>query len=178
VLTGDEIFEQDSKDYRTQILKVIAEKPDAILLDPQTSVSGGLLAKQVRELGFDIPLIGNFVYSGGSALEGAGDAVEGLVFIDVMTLTNEKSQKFLAKYKARYNVLESDYEAGSKYDDVYLIANAIKKVGYDGEKIRDYLYEIRFSGTLGEYYFDEDGEIKGADLWAEKEIINGEVIQR
>jgi branched-chain amino acid transport system substrate-binding protein len=176
-LAGDEVFEQDSKDFRTQILKVKAEKPEAILLNPQTGISGGLLAKQVRELGIDLPLIGNFVFSGNDALSGAGDALEGMVFIDVAALKGEKAQIFLEKYKVRFGHMESDYEAGSKYDDVYLIANAIKKVGYDGEAIRDYLYSVKFSGTLGEYYFDENGDINGADLWAEKRIENRKVMQ-
>ena len=53
---------------------------------------------------------------------------------------------------------------GSAYDDVYIAAECLKKTGddQDADGFRDCLYEITWSGAIGDNYsFDEDGEAVG-----------------
>ena len=53
---------------------------------------------------------------------------------------------------------------GSAYDNVYIAAECLKQTGddQDADGFRDCLYEITWSGTIGENYsFDEKGEVVG-----------------
>ena len=51
----EESYSTDVTDFRSQLTKLIAEEPDALLFAAQAEFSGGTLVKQVRELGYDGP---------------------------------------------------------------------------------------------------------------------------
>ena len=51
--------------------------------------------------------------------------------------------------------------ASTCYDAVYIIKEAIEKVGYDADKIKDYLYAIKDrKGLAGTLNFDANGDPK------------------
>lgn len=48
------------------------------------------------------------------------------------------------------------------YDAPYLLEDAIKNVGYDAEKIKNYFYSIKnYEGTSGIISFDKNGDSLG-----------------
>ena len=53
---------------------------------------------------------------------------------------------------------------GSAYDDVHITAECLRRTGddQDADAFRDCLYEITWSGAIGDNYsFDENGEVVG-----------------
>jgi len=174
----DEVFEMNSKDYRTQITKIKYSDADVIFLNPQSGVSGGLAARQIRELEVNLPIYSSFVWSSSDALEAAGDASEGVIFFDIPKLDpdNKKASAFIEKYTTTYGDPASDYEAGARYDSVYIIADALKICAEDTDCIKDYLYSIKdYYGTIGHYHFDSKGDFVGAKL-TPNQIRNGKVV--
>ncbi len=152
-------------DFRSQLTKLIAANPDALHLAPQSEFSAGTIIKQARELGFEGPIYAETVSVGTTALEIAGDAATGMKAITAdLDPDNEKAQEVLANFRARYNYVTLPWHLGSAYDDVYIAAECLKqtKDDQDADGFRDCMYEITWSGAIGDdYSFDSDGEVVG-----------------
>ena len=177
-IVSDELFGLGEKDYRTQLIKIKASNPDLIFLNPQSGVTGGLAAKQIREMKIDVPIFSTWVFSGEDALKAAGSAAEGIIFEDVpvLNLENPKAKIFLEKYIARYGKPANDWDAGASYDRVYIMRDALKKCGENTECIRDYLYGLEeYDGVIGKYKFDRNGDVVGIGF-AIKKIVNGKLV--
>lgn len=177
-VVSDENYNTEQTDFKTIITKTLAANPDAILIDPQET-SGGLVAKQLKELGYNGPLYGNVIFAGEELLEKYGDSIEGIYFSDASGLdpeSNDKANSFLESYEAKYDKKpDFDYYAGARYDSMYLLAEAIEAVGYDSEKIRDYLYDLdNFDGVLGSFSFDENGDVAGI-TFEDRQVVNNKV---
>ena len=78
--------------------------------------------------------------------------------------TNAKSQEVLANFRERYDYITLPWHLGSAYDDVYIAAECLRQTGddQDADGFRDCLYDITWSGAIGNNYsFDENGEVVG-----------------
>jgi len=174
-VVADEIYSSDSKDYRSQLTKIKSAHPDAIFFDAQTGISGGLAVKQAKELGIDANYFGHFVFSSPDAFANGGEALNGMFFVDAPGLSesNPKSILFMQKYLEKYPKPASDYQAGARYDSVFIIKNAIESCKMvNTECIRDYLYNLpQYSGTIGTYHFDSNGDEIGVGF-AVKQIVD------
>ncbi|MDE2968586.1 MAG: hypothetical protein OXT51_00565, partial [Chloroflexota bacterium] len=70
----------------------------------------------------------------------------------------------VSNFRARYDYVTLPWHLGSAYDDVYIVAECLKQTDddQDADGMRDCLYEITWSGAIGENYsFDEKGEVVG-----------------
>ena len=164
-VVGEERYSSDVIDFRSQLTKLFGENPDALHVAAQSESSGGTIVKQARELGYDGPIYSEVVPVGATALEIAGDAATGLKAITAeLDPANDKAQQVLSNFKARYEYVTLPWYLGSAYDDVYLASECLKQTGddQDADGFRDCLYEINWSGTIGDgYTFDENGEVVG-----------------
>ena len=160
-----EAYSSDVTDFRTQLTKLIGESPDAIHVAAQSEFTGGTIVKQLRELGFSGPIYGESVVSGTQALEIAGDAADGLkAIIPNPNLDTERGREFLSSFRERYGFVTLPWFLGSAYDNVYIAAECLKQTGddQDADGFRDCLYDLTFSGAIGDdYSFDEKGEVVG-----------------
>ena len=164
-VAAEERYGSDTTDFRTQLTKLIGENPDALLIAAQSEFTGGTIIKQVRELGYEGPIYADIVPVGATALEIAGDAATGTkaVLTDISP-NNAKGQEVLANFRARYDYVTLAWFLGSGYDTVYITAECLKQTGddQDADGMRDCLYNITWTGAIGENYtFDENGEVVG-----------------
>jgi len=133
-------------DYYTHLTKVIAGKPDAILLIG-ASEPAALIIKQARELGFK----GKFILGDQAKL----DEMEKVVSIDKMEGTIavtplhhrpiKDAPAFSKAYKKRFGEAEiTTFESASHYETVYLLAYAMEIAGTtsDVRKIRAALPQV------------------------------------
>ena len=70
----------------------------------------------------------------------------------------------ITSFRAKYEYVTLPWYIGSAYDDVYITAECLKKTGddQDADGFRDCLYEITWSGSIGDNYsFDANGEVVG-----------------
>ncbi len=160
-----ERFSSDITDFRSQLTKLFAAEPDALHIAPQSEFAAGTIIKQARELGYQGPIYGETITVGATALEIAGEAATG---VKAITATpdpnNEKAQEVLANFRERYDYITLPWHLGSAYDDVYITAECLSRTkdDQDADGFRDCLYEITWSGALGDdYSFDEKGEVVG-----------------
>ena len=164
-IVAEERYASDITDFRTQLTKIIGANPDAIHIAAQAEFSGGTVVKQVRELGYEGPLYSEIVPVGATALEVAGEAATGLKAITAeLDPNNPKAVEVLENFRARYDYVTLPWYLASGYDDVYITAECLKQTGddQDADGFRDCLYNITWSGAIGENYsFDDQGEVVG-----------------
>ena len=164
-ISAEERFASDVTDFRTQLIKLFEADPDALHISPQSEFAAGTIMKQAREVGFKGPIYAETVSVGTTALEIAGDAATGMKAITAdLDPDNEKAQEVLANFRERYNYVTLPWHLGSAYDDVYIAAECLKQTNddQDADGFRDCMYEITWSGAIGDdYSFDSDGEVVG-----------------
>ncbi len=164
-VVAEERYPSDTTDFRTQLTKLIGENPDALHVAAQAEFAGGTIVKQVRELGYEGPIYSDVVVVGATALAISGDAATGVKAITAdLDPANNKAKDVVANFKKKYDYVTLPWYLGSAYDDVYITAECLKKTGddQDADGFRDCLYDITWSGAIGESYtFDDKGEVVG-----------------
>ena len=162
---GEERYSSDVTDFRSQLTKLLGANPDGLHVAAQSEFTGGTILKQARELGYDGPIYSEVVAAGTTALEIAGDAATGLqAVIPNPDLDTAVGRDFLARFRARYGYVTLAWFLGSAYDTVNITAECLGRIGddQDADGFKDCLYEINWSGAIGDSYgFDENGEVIG-----------------
>ena len=176
-IVADETYNPEDTDFRTQVTKVKAANPDVVYLVPQTKAKGVLLVKQTKEAGINKQLLTAEVMIGRDVVKENAADVDGMIGIEQKFDDNApKAAPLLARYKQDTKE-DAPFPAfmSSAYDIVYLISDAIAKNGYDGEKIRDYLYAVKdYDGAVGKVSIDENGDV--VLDFSVKQIKNGKLV--
>ena len=165
VVAQEAYASSDVTDFRTQLSKLFDAEPDALHLAPQSEFAAGVIIKQARELGYQGPIYAETISVGTTALEIAGDSATGMKAITAdLHPDNAKAQEVLANFRERYEYITLPWHLGSAYDNVYIAAECLKRTGddQDADGFRDCMYEITWSGAIGnDYSFDANGEVVG-----------------
>jgi len=159
-ILSEEIYAESDTDFRTQLAKIKEKRPEGVyVLGVPESI--GQILKQAKEIGLNVQFLSNNVESA-KLLEIAGEAANGLIFPIPYYDPNSplpRIKEFEKKYFKRFN-RHSDLFAALGYDAVYIIKYAIETGGYDGEKIKNALYNLKnFQGVAGVISFDENGDV-------------------
>jgi len=181
-VVADETYMAESKDFRSSLIKFKNAHPDAIFYNPQVGLTGGLSVKQASDIGLRLPAYGNYAFGTTDALTAGKNSLNGLKFSDLPGLSkdNTKAVEFLTKYTAKFSTPASDYEAGARYDSIYILKFALEDCGgIDTNCIKSRLYSMsNYNGTIGKYKFDHNGDIEGIKFNIKKVIDaeKGEII--
>jgi len=146
-----------TKDYSAILTNVKQSGADSIFIGGLYT-EGALIAKQMQQLGLKLPVYGTDGLYEKSLIDLGGEAVEGWRTSGLFLPTdqNEALQAFIKSYTTAYDSTPGTY-AALHYDAMKLLAEAIKDVGTDHEKIQAYLADIPkpFIGVTGSVTFDE-----------------------
>jgi branched-chain amino acid transport system substrate-binding protein len=157
-LVATESYSKGDSDFRTQLSKLNARKPDLFVLSSLVGEAIPIL-QQAREIGITAPIVGGNGFNSPNVVANAKEAAEGLIvgaawFIDS---TAPKSRAFVASYRKKYGS-DPDQFAAQAYDGLYIMATAIKNAGTaDRAAIRDALAKVHaLDCALGSFSFDEN----------------------
>src|SRR5512145_591832 len=102
-IVADERYTSGDIEFRAQLTTIRAANPDAIFV-PGYYTELGLVAKQARELGIAVPLLGGDGWDSAKTLEIGGSAVEGYYFSNHYAADSDspKVQEFVRRYEAKY----------------------------------------------------------------------------
>lgn len=134
-IIGQKDVDPTESDFRTILTQIKAAKPDSLLLMTLPGTVG-VLAKQARELGINVPLFATGVFEDQGAINTSAGALEGQWFVSPAV-----TQDFIDKYKALYGKVPGR-EAGNGYDAVMILAQAIEYAGNDAVKANDFLHQM------------------------------------
>ncbi len=157
-----EKFVSGETDFRSQLTKIKNSESRFVYLVPQHPSTGAELIKQFRELKISQKPIGNEYYSDKSLLSVARGAANGVEFYVASNPSGKKTDEFTEKYKNEYgvdvNILQYTPNA---YDVLYILKEAIERVGYDNNEIGRYVRSVEnYEGAGGTYSFYETGDVE------------------
>ena len=164
------------KDFNGVINKVKTSKPDVIYFGGLYA-EGGLIIKQAREKGIDVPIMGGDGLDSSGLVEIAGDKVANTFITSVAgdSTATEEGKKFVADYKAKFNKNAESYSVYG-YDAMGVmllgIENAIKENGDKlptKEKVAEAVRAVKdYKGTLTEVSFNDKGDNEKAKVFLYK----------
>ena len=160
----DESFDAKDTDMTVQLTKIRQAGPDAIVCWG-TNPGPAVVAKNVKQLGIDVPLYQSHGVASPKFIELAGDAAEGIllpagkILVADLLPENDPQKKvlidYITAYESRYKDPVSGF-GGYAYDGVNLLAQALKGTGGDKAKIRQNLENIKgFVGISGTFNFSK-----------------------
>ncbi|HBI25900.1 MAG: Extracellular ligand-binding receptor [Candidatus Wolfebacteria bacterium GW2011_GWC2_39_22] len=156
-----EEFQPNTTDFRTIAAKIKGENLEAVLVASQTGISGGNLIKQMKSLGINAPVFSDFLLVLNGDVKKILGSFEGIYFADPSyNADNAGLKDFLAAYKVKYGKEPVvPFHSAATYDDVQLLATAIKAVGDDSVKVHDWLKANvkSYKGFMGTYSIDQNG---------------------
>jgi branched-chain amino acid transport system substrate-binding protein len=151
IVAKESYTEKQDVDFRSQLTKIKNANPEGIFCSGYYT-EAGLIAKQARELGITVPLMGGDGWDSDQTVKIGGPAVDGCYFSNHYSAEEDRPEikAFVDAYKRRYNKVP-DAMAILAYDSMKLMADAINRAGStDGAKIRDALAATKdFPGASG-----------------------------
>jgi branched-chain amino acid transport system substrate-binding protein len=161
-IVADERYTSGDIEFRAQLTTVRAAQPDAIFV-PGYYTEVGLIAKQARELGIDVPMLGGDGWDSEKTLEIGGAAVEGYYFSTHYSADAEspKVQEFVKRYREQFGSVP-DAMAALGYDTAHILTDALRRAGSsEGAKLRDAIADTRdFDGVTGTISIDGERNAK------------------
>lgn len=147
-----ENYQSDDTDFKGQLTQIRAKNPDGIFI-PGYYTGVGLIARQARQLGIKVPLMGGDGWESPKLVEIGKDAVQGSYFSTHFTAesTDPFVQEFVKRYKARYEGEVPDGLAAAGYDAALVLIDAMEKAPeLTPQAIRDQLAKTKdFKGVTG-----------------------------
>lgn len=169
-----EAFELNASDFRTQLSKIQAAKPDLIYIVGYNEL--GELVKQIQELRIQSLVFASSVFNTPEILQITGSSADGVVFTNLTNPESPTRKHFLQIYKEAYQD-EATYLVDTAYDAVYALEKALRGRSLENiQEIKDALYDVEFEGASSDIAFGEYGD----PIRASYNILtvkNGEVVK-
>ncbi len=177
-IVGEQSYSSGDQDFRPQLTALKAKSPQAIYL-PGYYTEAGLIARQARELGITVPILGGDGWESDQLIGIGGPALEGCYYSNHFAVDNPdpRLQDFLKKHRAKYgndpnaitglaydaaNVLFQSLGKLQESDPATFAALASAKAGTDErkaaeKKLRDIIATTtNFAGVTGNITLDEN----------------------
>lgn len=157
-IVGEQSYSSGDQDFKAQLTSIRASNPEAIFV-PGYYNEVGLIARQARELGITVPIMGGDGWDSPTLTEIGGPAMEGNFFANHFS-TEDKSpviQEFIKKYRDRFG-RDPDGMAALGYDAAKVLLDAMTRAGStENTKVRDALAATKdFQGVTGKITIDEN----------------------
>ncbi|KQL54473.1 ethanolamine utilization protein EutJ [Heyndrickxia shackletonii] len=158
-IAKEEAYLAKDTDFRAQLTNIKAKNPDVIFV-PGYYEEVGLIVKQARDLGINVPIMGGDGWDSPKLVELAGAKALNNTFItnhySSGNTEDQKVQDFVKAFKDKYGQEPDGFNALG-YDSLYLIADAIKRAGSgDPVKIKKALEETKdLQLVTGTFTFDD-----------------------
>jgi branched-chain amino acid transport system substrate-binding protein len=161
-IVADETYGPQDTDMTSQLTKIRGTDAQAVV-NWSIVPAQVIVAKNMRQLGIDLPLYLSHGFGNIKFVEAAGEAAEGIMFpagrllvVEDVPSSHPQAQ-VLREYKSLY---ESQYQdavstfGGHAWDAMWMVYEAIKIAGADKQGIRDALEGMQnFVGTGGVFNF-------------------------
>lgn len=156
----EEAFQQSATDFRTQLAKIKAAKPQAVYIVGYREL--GLLLKQAFELGIKTQFLSTVMFEDPEILKIAGNAAEGVIYSARSydpKLRTKPIERFVSAFRQKYHETP-DIFAGLSYDAMRILGLAMERGGFSSNQIKDALYQIKdYPGVAGKTTFDQNGDV-------------------
>ena len=135
-----------TEDVTPQLTNIKAADPCAVAIwavVPAAAIS----IKNARQLGIEVPLLGNPIFAASTTPEIAGEAAEGAIAMATLVPSDPlpRQKEYVDSFRAKYSLAADMWDAAA-YDAVQLVAEAISKLPPDqvnAKNVREQLALIK-----------------------------------
>lgn len=157
-IVAEQAYQQKDKDFKAALTNIKDSNPD-VLYVPGYYEEVGLIVKQARELGLDVPVLGGDGYDSPKLTDLAGkDALNNVFFTNHYSSkdTTQEVVEFKEAFKKEYKKDPNAFNALG-YDLAYFLKDALERAGEaDPIKLKSALASTKgFKGITGELSIDE-----------------------
>ena len=156
-ILAEQKYASKDKDFKAQLTAIKALNPDVICV-PGYYTEVGLIVKQARDLGVNVPIFGGDGWEAPELIQIAGgEALKNTFYSTHFSPTQDSpmAKKFVEAFKAKFKGEVPDAMAALGYDSALAIVEAIKKAGStEPAKLRDALKATDFVGVTGRTKLD------------------------
>jgi branched-chain amino acid transport system substrate-binding protein len=156
-IVADESYNKGAVDFRAQLTSIKAKGPQAIFV-PGYYTDVGLLSKQARELGLNVPLMGGDGWDSEKLYEIGGQALDGSFFSNHYSVDDPspRIRAFVEAYKTKFAGQVPDSLAAQGYDAMKILADAMGRApSLEGPALREALAATKnFDGVTGNINID------------------------
>lgn len=175
-IVAKEIYNANETDFRTQLSKIKATNPQAILVVGYMEMIQ--ILEQIEELGIEVQVLSTPNIEEPKILENVGNLAEGIIYTYYggFNLKSEKDgiKDFIIAFQERYSEKPA-YFAALAYDAVNILKSAIERGGVSSDGIKGALYDTKnYAGVTGLTTFDENGDVEKPTIL--KTIKNGQFV--
>jgi len=153
-------YTNNSQDFTAIVLAIKKSGADLLASYMTNSPDVGIFAKQLRQLGVNVPWIGSASLATDTALKLASESLWGTYTVaDFVIDANDDSKAFAKKFRAKYN-MDPDLYSGFPYAAVYLIKHAVEAAkSTDPDTMRQALLATRgLRSVEGTHNFEPNGD--------------------
>ncbi|MEP6757549.1 MAG: ABC transporter substrate-binding protein [Chthonomonadales bacterium] len=166
-ITGEQSYQGSDTDFKAQLNTLKGQDPSCVMV-PGYYSEMGTIARQAKEIGLKVPLLGGDGWDSPQLIPGAGTALEDCVFTDHYFSTELKDkgiEDFVAGFTKKYGAAP-DALAALGYDAAKLMIDALKRAKtLDGKGIRAAIAETKdFAGVSGTITIDANGNARKSAL--------------
>ncbi len=178
-IVNTENYTTGTTDFRTIVQKIINSEPDTVFLGVQTPQDGGLIVKQMHEMGVlnSVQIIGNPTAIDVQSYTASNALLPKSAFTIVPQALNTE---LLEKYRSSYGSEPgfTFFYTAAAYDAIYLIKDALEYCESDDATcVRDYFTDKlkNRNGAVTSWSFKNNGDpVIPKNLYKELRIIDGE----
>lgn len=158
-ILAEEAYQAKDTDFKAVLTNLKGLNPE-VLFVPGYYEETGLIVRQARELGLNVPILGGDGYESPKLTEIAGKDVLNHVYYSSHYSPMDDAEevvKFKENFKAKYGK-DADAFNALGYDLGYFLKNALERAGEaDSEKLKDAIAETKdFKGVTGIISIDEN----------------------
>jgi branched-chain amino acid transport system substrate-binding protein len=157
-IVTDQSYSQGDTDFNAQLTAIKPSSPQAIFV-PGYYTEVGLIARQAKKQGINVPLLGGDGWDSPKLFEIGGKDLDGAFLSNHSSMDDPSPviQKFSTGYKERFKVA-SDALAALGYDSAMVLFDAMKRAGTtDGPKLREAIAQTKdFPGVTGKITLDAE----------------------
>ncbi len=126
-IVEDTSYSAGDMDFKSQLTTIRSKKPEAIFV-PGYYTEVGLIARQAKELGLNVPLMGGDGWDSPKLKEIGGKFIEGSYFSNHYSEEDKSPlvQKFISEYKAKFGAVP-DALGAMGYDAAMVLADAFNR---------------------------------------------------
>ncbi len=150
-IVADQAYSSGDTDFKTQLTNIKGKAPEALMV-PGYYTEVGLIARQAREAGITVPLLGGDGWDSPKLAEIGGKSVEGSYFSNHYSQEDQSAvvQTFVTEYKKAYNAVP-DGLAAMGYDAAMVLADAMNRApDLNSASVRAAIAQtVNFPGVTG-----------------------------
>lgn len=152
---GVQVLSQDAypygeKDFTALLTKIKRLNPDLVYATGYYG-EGAAIALAAKNVGLKSQILGMEGMDSPKFIELGGKATEGIIITSNLNRDDPRpeTQEFLTAYESRFHIA-ADMVAASTYDSVLIVAEGIRVGGFNPQKIRDAIANLKdFEGATG-----------------------------